>query len=167
MASFAGRMQTVSVLAPDSVAVPQLRQAYGDLVTPELLDSWASRPEMAPGRRVSSPWPDSIQVRSLEPSGPDRFRVSGDLVYATSADEVPGGAGAVTTPVRLEVARTAEGSWRIASYEEGAGGVDGARRAGGGEGHDSATGLRGARPAVGADTSRGRDSSGGAGSKMD
>jgi hypothetical protein len=146
VASFAARMETVSVLGPDSLARAQLRDAYAVLVTPELLEQWMARPRIAPGRRVSSPWPDSIRVRSLRPAGPDSFEVGGDLVYASSADDRSGGGGAVTAPVRLLVIRSPEGAWRIASYSEGAGGVDGA------------TGPRGARPAVGADTTGGADS---------
>ncbi|MHB1225441.1 MAG: hypothetical protein ACYC2G_15535 [Gemmatimonadaceae bacterium] len=167
VASFASRMETVSVLGPDSLARAQLREAYGVLVAPELLEQWMARPEIAPGRRVSSPWPDSIQMRSLQPAGPDSFEVSGDLVYASSADDPPAGAGAVTTPVRLTVTRSPEGAWRIASYSEGAGGVDGPRRAGGSEGADSATDLRGAQPAVGADSTRGADGGRPAGPRRD
>lgn len=179
VASFGARMQTVSLLAPDSTVDAQLREAYGALVTPELLDRWTADPRMAPGRRVSSPWPDSIQVRAVRRSSADRFEVSGDLVYATSADRPdaddegtgnesagkataehePGGGGAVTSPVRIEVARTPQGEWRIASYSEGAGGVDSPRRAGGAEGADSATGSRGPQPAQDSDTRpRGADS---------
>lgn len=159
MASFAARMETVSVLGPDSVARAELRKAYAVLVTPGLLEQWTARPATAPGRRVSSPWPDSIQVRALRAAGPDSFEVSGDLVYASSADHTPAGAGAVTAPVRLTVTRSPGGAWLVASYSEGAGGVDGARRAGGAEGAEGAkgaTGLRGARPAAAdADTYRG------------
>lgn len=184
VASFGARMQTVSLLAPDSTVEAQLREAYGALVTPELLDRWTADPRMAPGRLVSSPWPDSIQVRAVRRSSADRFDVSGDLVYATSADRPkaddesagkatagnetagkataehePGGGGAVTSPVRIEVARTPQGEWRIASYSEGAGGVDSPRRPGGAEGADSATGSRGPQPAQDSDTRpRGADS---------
>src|SRR5690348_5068827 len=57
---FGSRMQTVSLLAPDSIAASRLQEAYGTLVTPDLLSDWMARPTAAPGRRVSSPWPDRI-----------------------------------------------------------------------------------------------------------
>ena len=113
------RMQAVSLLAPDSAVSAQLGEAYGALVTPELLAAWTAYPDSAPGRRVSSPWPDHIRIDSLQPVRDDLVEVTGEVVYVTSVERARGGSAA-TAPVRLEVGRRADGGWRISGYTEGA-----------------------------------------------
>src|SRR5918992_2146126 len=63
---FGERLQRVSLLAPESVVVREVRAAYAPFVTPELLATWTSNPRSAPGREVSSPWPARIEVRSVQ-----------------------------------------------------------------------------------------------------
>ena len=113
---FGARMQTVSLLAPDSIAASRLQEAYGTLVTPDLLSDWMARPTLAPGRRVSSPWPDHIEVESVKPAGTDEYLVTGALVYASSARGAST-SRATARPVRLHVRRAGDGSWRISLYE--------------------------------------------------
>lgn len=79
------RMKRVSLMAPDSVVVREIQDAYADAVTTDLLSEWLSDPSAAPGRSVSSPWPERIEVRSVEPAGVAACRVEGELVYLTSA----------------------------------------------------------------------------------
>jgi len=114
---FGSRMQTVSLLVPDSIAASRLQEAYGMLVTPDLLSDWMARPTVAPGRRVSSPWPDRIEVESIMPSGTDEYLVTGSLIFESSA---PGEtvARAAARPVRLHVRRSGDGGWRISVYEQ-------------------------------------------------
>jgi hypothetical protein len=114
---FGSRMQTVSLLVPDSLAASRLQEAYGSLVTPDLLSDWMARPTVAPGRRVSSPWPDRIEVKSVTPSGADEYLVTGSLIYesSTSGQSVE---RAVARPVRLHVRRSGDGGWRISEYEQ-------------------------------------------------
>jgi hypothetical protein len=51
------RLKRVSLLAPESVLMREIQEAYAPLVTPELLEQWIADPTSAPGRDVSSPWP--------------------------------------------------------------------------------------------------------------
>lgn len=118
VARFGARMQTVSLLAPDSIRSAQLREAYGALVTPELLADWVAHPDRAPGRRVSSPWPDSIAVQAVREVGAGELEVTGTVLYVTSVERTHGGSAA-SEPVRLRVRRTADSSWRISAYAEG------------------------------------------------
>lgn len=120
---FGARMQTVSLLAPDSIAASRLQEAYGTLVTPDLLSDWMARPTVAPGRRVSSPWPDRIEVKSITPSGADEYLVTGALIFESSAS----GKGTAHVPerlVRLHVRRSGDGGWRISLYEPAAARAD-------------------------------------------
>jgi len=114
---FGSRMQAVSLLVPDSLAASHLQEAYGTLVTPDLLSDWMARPGIAPGRRVSSPWPDRIEVKTVTPSGADEYLVTGALIYASSAAG-ESAARVASRPVRLRVRRNGEGGWRISMYEQ-------------------------------------------------
>lgn len=114
---FGARMQTVSLLAPDSLAASRVQEAYGTLVTPDLLSDWMARPTAAPGRRVSSPWPDRIEVKSVTPSGADEYLVIGSLIYESSSRGVSV-ERAAARPVRLHVRRGGDGGWRISMYEQ-------------------------------------------------
>jgi hypothetical protein len=108
------RMKRVSLQAPDSIVVREIRQAYAPLVTPGLLEAWISEPARAPGRQVSSPWPERIEIRSVASAGAGLCRVEGEVVYVTSAEPTQDGA-ALREPVTLWV-RPDDG-WRISAYE--------------------------------------------------
>src|SRR5690606_10601574 len=108
---FGERLKEVSVLGPDSVVTGELRTAYGEMVDPTLLAAWLERPSSAPGRTVSSPWPERIDVTGTEPGPLGGCEVLGEVVYISSADS-PGDAGRV--PVTLMVQRAED--WRITSY---------------------------------------------------
>ncbi|MGH7446056.1 MAG: hypothetical protein ACRELT_00755, partial [Longimicrobiales bacterium] len=90
-----------------------MHAAYGALVTPALLEAWLADTGSAPGRQVSSPWPDRIDVRSVEDTGGGECRVEGDVVYITSADT--SAAAGVREHVVLSVSGT--NGWRISGYD--------------------------------------------------
>ena len=116
VAVFGSRMRTVSLLAPDSIAASHLQEAYGTLVTPDLLSDWMARPVSAPGHRAASSSPDRIDVRSVKPSGADEYLVTGALIYESGAGK---NASTVhTRSVRLHVRRGGDGSWRISMFEQ-------------------------------------------------
>ena len=109
-------MKQVSLQAPDSLVAREIRQAYAPLVTPALLEAWTSEPTRAPSRDVSSPWPERIEIRSVETDERGLCRVQGEVVYVTSAEVTQGGAAARES-VSLFVARLDDG-WRISAYEK-------------------------------------------------
>ena len=109
-----GRLKEVSLLAPDSVVARTIREAYAPLVTADLLAAWLAEPDRAPGRTVSSPWPERIEVHTVEPAGDGACRVEGDVVYVTSVELAQGGAAA-REPVTVEVVE--DDGWRVSAYE--------------------------------------------------
>ena len=111
---FGERLKQVPLLAPDSIVVREIREVYGSLVTPSLLDTWIAEPAGAPGRQVSSPWPERIEVDSMGPAGAGICRVVGEVVYVTSQEAMEGGA-AFRERVVLRLSR--DGGWRISAYE--------------------------------------------------
>lgn len=114
---FGARLARVSLLAPIERLRQQIRAEYGPLVTPSLLASWLGDPSAAPGRAVSSPWPDRIEARHTRRIRAGVYEVVGDVVYVTSAEIGRGGA-AYRDRVVLTVVRGEDGRWRIADYEE-------------------------------------------------
>ncbi|HET6568777.1 MAG TPA: hypothetical protein VFG50_12495 [Rhodothermales bacterium] len=114
---FGERLKMVSVLAPDSILVRDVREQYGPLVTPELLAEWTANPNDAPGREVSSPWPERIEVTSLEKQPDGEYRVLGQVVYVTSAEQTSGGASSKENVVIL-VKQGDDGQWRLSRFEK-------------------------------------------------
>ena len=104
-------MRNVSTLAPRDVVVDAIRRNYSDLVSDDLLQKWIASPVSAPGRQVSSPWPDHIDIQSTSAPSDDAAVIDGAVVEMTSAGE------ARRTPVRLTLHRSG-GEWRITDYAE-------------------------------------------------
>ncbi|HEX7090570.1 MAG TPA: hypothetical protein VF192_10590, partial [Longimicrobiales bacterium] len=113
---FGQRLARVSLLAPPGALREAIRAQYGPLVTPALLEAWLADPSSAPGRDVSSPWPDRIEVRDVRRIRPDAVEVTGDVVYSTSVEATRGGA-ARREPVVVTVVRGSDGEWRIGGVE--------------------------------------------------
>ncbi|RME87541.1 MAG: hypothetical protein D6770_09140 [Anaerolineae bacterium] len=112
--AFGKRLQNVSLSSPN--APQDIEAQYAGFVSPDLLALWMDDPSGAPGRLTSSPWPDRIEIISLEQEGADRYVVRGDIVEVTGADLANGGA-ANRIPVRLVVERR-HGRWVITEFTE-------------------------------------------------
>lgn len=114
---FGARLQSVPLSVPDeSVVARQIRNEYGALVTPELLQSWTTNPRNAPGRTVSSPWPEEINILKARKVEEGLFRVEGEVIYMSSAEIAEGGA-AYRERVVLSVRKGPDGKWRISDYK--------------------------------------------------
>lgn len=105
-------MREVSLLAPDSIVEAEMREAYAPLVTPELLEAWIADPASAPGRQVSSPWPQRIEIQSTTAADDTRCRLHGEVILVTSADTTT---AAARETVSIFV-RSTDG-WRISGFE--------------------------------------------------
>lgn len=109
--TFGQKLQMVSVLAPEDVLLESIREDYSDLVTPDLLEKWKADLSLVPGRQLSSPWPDRIEVTGVEAVSGDEYTVEGNIIEVTSVEVEQRGAAA-TRPVTLTVVR-AESGWLI------------------------------------------------------
>lgn len=112
--NFGMRLQNVSLQAPD--AAQEIQKQYSEFVTPALLEMWMNDVSKAPGRIVSSPWPDRIEITTLSKEGTDRYELTGFIVEITSLEVVNGGA-ATKIPVRMVVQKV-QGSWLITEYAD-------------------------------------------------
>ena len=86
VARFGAQLRNVSVLAPDSVRVQEMRRAFGDLVSADLLDAWIADPANAPGRQTSNPWPRGIEITDVSTSADGKCVVTGDVIEVASTD---------------------------------------------------------------------------------
>lgn len=112
--SFGERLKMVSLLAPE--AAQDVQTQYAELVSPTLLETWTSDVSNAPGRMVSSPWPDRIEITALEQEAADRYVVEGSIIEITST-EIGSEEAAHRIPVRI-VAEKVQGHWLITEYAE-------------------------------------------------
>lgn len=112
--NFGRRLQNVSLLAPD--AAQQIQKQYAEFVSPALLETWMNDLSAAPGRMVSSPWPDRIEIAAFEKINADQYAVTGSMIEVTST-EVDSGEAANRIPVHILVEKT-QGRWLITEFAQ-------------------------------------------------
>lgn len=88
---FGSRLQNVPLQAPKDILNKIIEENYADFVSPTLLEEWMKNPQKAPGRIASSPWPDRIEIQSIEASAKNAFEVKGEIIEITSVEKVKGG----------------------------------------------------------------------------
>ncbi len=111
--AFGSRLQAVSLQSPNFVE--EMMAEYAGLVDSSLLEEWSGDPSTAPGRSVSSPWPDRIEVASVDRISPGVYSVSGYVIEITSY-ELSHGGEAARLPVHITVGKL-ENQWLITGYE--------------------------------------------------
>ena len=116
--SFGSKLQEVSLQAPADLVVKSMQDSYGAFVTPGLLRKWQNDPLNAPGRLTSSPWPDRIEVKTVEKISEQQYQVKGEIIEITSAEKESGGIAA-KRPVTLIVEKSGHG-WLIGDVTLGA-----------------------------------------------
>lgn len=81
---FGERFKNVPLLAERAIAAKAIQENYSEFVAPELLEIWRISPTSAPGRVVSSPWPDHIEISSIKKDPDEQYKVVGQVVELTS-----------------------------------------------------------------------------------
>lgn len=114
---FGERLQNVSLLAPTSTLLADIETSYGEFISPELLAAWKNNPREIPGRLTSSPWPDRIQIQTIEEVNSLEYRVEGDIVEVTN--EAGGLEDVLRRPVSLTIQKIGE-KWLITALTLGA-----------------------------------------------
>ncbi|WP_422446202.1 M56 family metallopeptidase [Thermoanaerobacterium sp. DL9XJH110] len=107
---FGRNLKKVDKLAPEEVCREQIRENYGAYVAPSLLAEWIKDPSKAPGRYVSSPWPDRIQIKDIVKINRNKYMVDGDIVEITSVPDE-----AWKTGITLTVERSGK-DWFITGW---------------------------------------------------
>lgn len=114
--TFGQKLQMVSLQAPSEQLRQDLQTHYSELVTPELLAQWQSQPSNAPGRAVSSPWPERIDISSIDKSDKD-YVAKGEIIEMTSVEKTQGTV-AVRQSIDLRLTKSGD-RWLIASVTLG------------------------------------------------
>ena len=117
---FGGKLQTVSLQAPKDTVKKSMQENYGALVSPELIAKWVNDPQSAPGRMLSSPWPDRIEILGVGKLSEQVYEVKGEIIEITSVEKVNGGVAA-KRPITIVVKKTGE-HWLIDDVTLGADG---------------------------------------------
>ncbi len=89
---FGEKLRSVSLLSDDVQSA--LETNYGEYVAPQLLSKWQADPPNAPGRLVSSPWPDYIEISSVDRRSDESYKIEGYVVEKTSVEAENGGVAA-------------------------------------------------------------------------
>lgn len=84
---FGKKLQAVSLLAPKDILNKSFVDNYGSFVALELLAKWQENPTTAPGRLTSSPWPERIEIQSVEKISGIKYEVNGEIIELVNAGE--------------------------------------------------------------------------------
>lgn len=115
--SFGEQLKMVSLLAPEDILKETMNKYYGDYVSAELIEKWLKDTTNAPGRQLSSPWPERIDILPVEKTDENEYIVKGTIIEVTSVEMKEGGS-ATRRPVTLNVNRI-DGKWVITGAEIG------------------------------------------------
>lgn len=116
--SFGKNLQRVSLLAPADMVNQSMQDNYSSLVSPMLLAKWQEDPQNSPGRMVSSPWPDRIEILSNEKLADGTYEVKGEIIEITSEEQTKGGVAA-KRPITLALTKF-DDQWLISGVRLGA-----------------------------------------------
>ncbi|CCQ98156.1 Antirepressor regulating drug resistance protein [[Clostridium] ultunense Esp] len=115
--AFGKTLQKVSLTAPKDLVATSIEENYSQYVTPELLQKWKDDPQSAPGREVSSPWPERIVILRAEMSDMNQYTVYGEIIEVTSVELANGGVAA-KRPVTVAVQKVND-RWLISGVTIG------------------------------------------------
>lgn len=115
---FGTKLQMVPLLAPTAQRKAAMELYYAPYVALELLAAWAPEASVtALGRYSSSPWPERIEIVSVQKVSPTTYQVEGNVIeVATYASSTP---VAAVYPVGLTIKKEGP-NYRITAARKGA-----------------------------------------------
>jgi hypothetical protein len=117
--SFGSKLKEVRLSDPEEMVSQEIKQVYTPFVSSDLLLDLINDPSKAPGGDVSSPWPEKIEIISMEKLDSHTIQVKGKIILMTSVEMAQGG-NAGETPIMLWVRNTnANGAWLIEQVSYG------------------------------------------------
>ncbi len=84
--AFGSKLKNISLLQDKTALQSQFAQEYGNLLTSDLLSQWQNDPSLAIGRKVSSPWPEKIDIVSLSKQNENMYVIEGNVIEVTSTN---------------------------------------------------------------------------------
>src|SRR5450830_1864702 len=111
--TFGSKLKEVRLSDPEEMVSQEIKQAYTPFVSSNLLLDLINDPSKAPGGFASSPWPEKIEIISMEKLDSHTKQVKGKIILMTSVEVAQGG-NAGETSIMLWVRNTnAKGAWLI------------------------------------------------------
>lgn len=108
---FGAKLQAVSLTASADALEKSMKENYSEFVSEELIAKWISDPLNAPGRLTSSPWPERIEILSVDKTSEDAYQVNGQIIEITSVEKVNGEIAA-KRPITL-IVKNIDNRWLI------------------------------------------------------
>jgi hypothetical protein len=108
---FGARLKDVDITASDQDMMTAVDFNLKQLVTDRLYQMFVQDKATIPGRYVSSPWPERIQINSVQKLDSGSYTVQGGLVLMTD-DNVAHGGNAGEASVTLTLKKV-NGTWLI------------------------------------------------------
>lgn len=112
--NFGENLKNVFLMSPEDIVKDSLKENYEEFVSPALLEKWQNDTVNAPGRVSSSPWPERIDIVSIEKLSDFEYVVNGNIIDMTSVEMTQGGI-AGSKPVTLNIKKI-EDQWLIDDY---------------------------------------------------
>lgn len=112
---FGSQLQMVSLLASKEDVKKAMDEQYAPFVSSDLLKKWQDDPTKAPGKTVSSPWPNNISIDSVEKIDSNFFMVTGEVIETTSAPLPNDIASKYKVSMKLE---KINGDWMIVDFKK-------------------------------------------------
>jgi hypothetical protein len=117
--TFGSKLKEVSLSDPEEVVSREIGKVYAPFVNASFLSKWISDPSTAPGRAASSPWPEKIEMISMEKLDSHTVEVKGNIVYMTSVEMAQGGNAGEDPIVLIAGNDTQNGKWLISQARYG------------------------------------------------
>ncbi len=112
---FGRRQALVSLTAPKDIQAEVIAGHYSYYATSDLIKKWQKDLSIAPGRRTADPWPEKIEVDTLEKLEDGSYVIKGRLIERTSNPEAKNG---IAGEYPLEItAKKINDRWMITYYE--------------------------------------------------
>jgi hypothetical protein len=106
-------MQKVAI--GSTTAKDQIAAAYSPYVAAPLIAQWQVNQAFAPGKGLSGPWPDRIQIDSMVQQPDGSYVVKATVLEVTSKEQTQGGVAAQYR-VTMTLQKTGD-QWLITAFE--------------------------------------------------
>lgn len=83
---FGKKLTSVDILSPEDIIAEDIQKYYSPYLTTNLLSKWVFDPYQAMGKFVSSPWPDRIEIDSMERLDDNTVKVKGYVIWVVSGN---------------------------------------------------------------------------------
>jgi hypothetical protein len=111
VSGFGGCLKSVELDAPEQDIITAMGRGMKRLITDRLYREFVQDPSKIPGRTESSPWPESIQIDSMQKLDNASYLVNGKITLMNS-DALTQGGNAGEAPVTLTLVEVS-GTWLI------------------------------------------------------